>query len=76
MNKALMIIGCLILLYAIAAFSADLLPIYVFQSSPDDVYMKLAFTDDHSFDWTQFRFHTLAIGAVIVVIGMFIGGKR
>ncbi|QUJ70465.1 hypothetical protein KDD30_20445 (plasmid) [Photobacterium sp. GJ3] len=75
MNKTLMIIGCLILLYAFAAFMADLLPIYAFQSSPDDVYLKLAFTDDHSFDWTQFRFHTFAIGAVLVAIGMFVGGK-
>ncbi|MCS4307821.1 hypothetical protein M2404_002169 [Rheinheimera pacifica] len=76
MSKALIIIGCLVLLYAIAAFAVDLLPVNGFQSSSDDTYLKVVPTAENSFDWTQFRLPALVFGAVLVVIGMFVGGKN
>ncbi|EGM76983.1 hypothetical protein Rhein_2923 [Rheinheimera sp. A13L] len=76
MSKALIIIGCLVLLYAIAAFAVDFLPVDGFQSSSDNAYLKVVPTGENSFDWTQFRFPALAIGTVLIAIGMFAGGKN
>ena len=76
MSKALIIIGCLVLLYAIAAFAVDFLPVETFQSSSDDTYLKVVSTAENSFDWTQFRFPALAVGAILVAIGMLVGGKN
>lgn len=76
MSKALIIIGCLVLLYAIAAFAIDFLPVDALQSSSNDTYLKVVHTADNSFDWTQFRFPALAVGTILVAIGMFVGGKN
>lgn len=76
MSKALIIIGCLVLLYAIAAFAEDFLPVETFQSSSDDTYLKVVSTAENSFDWTQFRLPALAVGAILVVICMLVGGKN
>ena len=76
MSKALIIIGCLVLLYAIAAFSVDFLPVDALQSSSNDTYLKVVPTTENPFDWTQFRFPALAVGTILVAIGVFVGGKN
>ena len=75
MSRALIIIGSLVLLYAIAAFAVHFLPVETFQSSSDDIYLKVVPTSENSFDWVQFRLPALFVGAILVVIGKFIGGK-
>lgn len=76
MSKALIIIGCLVFLYAVAAFAVDFLPVDAFQSSSDDTYLKVAPTDGNSFAWTQFRLPALVVAAILVVMGKFVGGKN
>lgn len=76
MSKALIMIGCSVLLCAVAAFTADLLPVDAFQSSLDDTYLKVVPTDENSYGWTQFGFFALVVGTVLVVIGKFVGGKN
>jgi len=76
-SKALIIIGCLVLLYAIAAILANSLPVGAFlQSSSDDTYMKIVPADENSVDWTRFGLPALAAGAILIAIGKFIGGKN
>lgn len=75
-SKALIIIGCLVLLYAVAGFAVDFLPVDALQSSSNDSYLKIATTDKSSFDWAKFRLPALVVGAILVVIGKFVGGKN
>jgi hypothetical protein len=75
-SKALIIVGCLVLLYAVTGFAVDFLPVDAFQSSSNDSYLKIAPTDENSFDWAQFRLPALVVGAILVVIGKFVGGKN
>ena len=75
-SKALIIIGCLVLLYAVAAFAVDFLPVDAFQSPSDDTYMIIVPADENSIDWTRFGLPALAVGAILIVIGKFIGGKN
>lgn len=75
MSKALTIVGCLVLLYAVAGFAIDFLPVDAFQSSTYDSYVKIV-PDESSFDWAQFRLPALVVGAILVVIGKFVGGKN
>jgi len=75
--KALIIAGCLVLLYAIAAIVAASLPVELFlQSASDDTYMIVVPADENSIDWTQLGLPALVLGAILIVIGKFIGGKN
>ena len=77
MCKALIIAGCLVLLYAIAAIVAASLPVELFLQSPsDDTYMIVVPTDEKAIDWTQLGLPALVLGAILIVIGKFIGGKN
>ena len=76
MSKTLIMIGFLVLLYAMAAFAVDFLPVDGFQSSSDDTYLKVAPADESSFNWAQFRLPALVVGAIFIVIGKFVGGKN
>ena len=76
MSKALIIVGCLVLLYAVAGFAVDFLPVDAFQSSSNDSYLKIATTDESSFDLAKFRLPALVVGAILVVIGKFVGGNN
>ncbi|MBU1621056.1 hypothetical protein EMM73_03585 [Rheinheimera sediminis] len=76
MSKALVIVGCLVLLYAVAGFAVDVLPVDALQSSSNDSYLKIAPTDESSFDWAKFRLPALVVGAILIAIGKFIGGKN
>lgn len=76
MSKTLIIIGCLVLLYAVAGFTVDVLPVDTFQSSSTDTYLKITSVDESSFDWTKFRLPALVVGAILVFIGKFVGGKN
>lgn len=74
-SKTLIIVGCLVLLYAVAGFAVDFLPVDAFQSSANGSYLKIV-PDESSFDWAQFRLPALVVGAILVVIGKFVGGKN
>ncbi|BCV41962.1 hypothetical protein TUM17378_32240 [Shewanella algae] len=50
-SEALIIVGCLVLLFGVAGFAIDLLPVDAFQPSSNDFYLKIAPTDESSFDW-------------------------
>lgn len=76
MSKTLTIVGCLVLLNAVAGFAVDFLPVDAFQSSANGSYLKIVPTDESSFDWAQFRLPALVVGAILVVIGKFVGGKN
>lgn len=77
MRKTLAIAGCLVLLYAIAAIVAASLPVEFFLQSPSaDTYMIIVPADENSIDWTRFGLPALAVGAILIVIGKFIGGKN
>ena len=76
MSKTLIIVGCLVLLFGVAGFAIDFLPVDAFQSSSNDSYLKTAPTDENSFDWAKFRLPALVLGAILVVIGKFVGGKN
>lgn len=77
MCKALIIAGCLVLLYAIAAIVAASLPVELFLQSPsDDTYMIVVPADENSIDWTQLGLPALVLGAILIVIGKFISGKN
>ncbi|WP_338589940.1 hypothetical protein VXM60_17240 [Shewanella khirikhana] len=76
MSKALIIVGCLVLLFGVAGFAIDFLPVDTFQSSSNDAYLKIAPADESSFDWTRFRLPALVVGAIFVVIGKFVSGKN
>ncbi len=74
-SKTLIIVGCLVLLYAVAGFAVDFLPVDAFQASANDSYVKIV-PDESSFHWAQFRSPALVVGAILVVIGNFVGGKN
>ena len=76
MSKALIIVGSLVLILAVAGFAIDFLPVDAFESPSNDVYIKIVPTDESSFDWVQFRLPALFVGAILVVVGKFIGGKK
>lgn len=38
--------------------------------------LKVAPTDESSFNWAQFRLPALVFGAILVVIGKFVGSKN
>jgi hypothetical protein len=76
-RKALVITGCLVLLYAIAAIVAASVPVEFFLQSPSsNTYMIIFPAGENSIDWTQFGLPALAVGAILIVIGKFIGGKN
>ncbi|WP_345879427.1 hypothetical protein [Shewanella algae] len=76
MSKALNIVGYLVLLFGVAGFAIDLLPVDAFQPSSNDFYLKIEPTDESSFDGAKFRLPALVVGTILVVIGKFIGGKN
>ena len=76
MSKALIIVGCLVLLYTVVGFAIDFLPVDAFKSSSNDSYLKIEPTDESSFDWAKVRLPALVVGAILVVIGKFVGGKN
>ena len=77
MRKALVTTGCLVLLYAIAAIVAASVPIEIFFQSPSsNTYMIIVPADENSIDWTQFGLPALVVGAILIVISKFIGGKN
>ncbi|MBU6956064.1 hypothetical protein [Hahella sp. HN01] len=75
-GKAHIIIGCLALLYAVAGFAVDFLPVDAFQSPSNNSYLKIVPTDESSLDWSQFRLPALVVGAILVVISKFVGSKN
>ena len=76
MSKALIIVGCLVLLFGVAGFAIDFVPVDAFQSLSNDSYLKIEPTDESSFDLAKFRLSALVVGAILVVFGKFVGGKN
>ena len=71
MNKALLVSGCLLLFYALAAYAAGWLPVGLGQGEGGAEYMRVVSSGDGFVDWTQCRLPALLAGLGLVVVGLF-----
>ncbi|WP_321350809.1 hypothetical protein [Halopseudomonas oceani] len=69
MNKVLLVSGCLLLCYALAAYAAGWLPVGLGQGEGGVEYMKVVPSSDGSVDWAQYRLPALLAGLGLIVVG-------
>ncbi|WP_046007396.1 hypothetical protein [Pseudoalteromonas rubra] len=69
MGKFILITGITLIVFSAIIFVVDLLPVDMFRDPSLGTYLKIVPSD--SFSWSQYKIHTLVVGAVLLGLSKF-----
>ncbi|WNC68592.1 hypothetical protein RI845_00245 [Thalassotalea nanhaiensis] len=69
MSKLVFILSIILITFAVIMFVVDFLPIDMFNSSNQEMYIKSV--SSNSFSWVSYRVHALVLGIVLFALNKY-----